>query len=241
MRKTGFGLGWGWGLVYLSFPGAVSLCSASSRLELASWHHHGPSRFLSIVFEAQPAGRQSQNFPGKHLLSQTWVGEAGTEGWGSGQWTQVLRLLFLVFSGGPGFFGLPVCTRRAWRDGPGASSRLDLWLGSPLLPSACLLSHFSHIRLFMTIWTTPLSMGFSRQEYWSGLPCPPPRDLSDPGMEFVSLCLLRWQAGSLPLLPPGKPLLPSNGDQSRGQEWPRSVLLRQALAGAAGQVAPKGA
>ena len=149
MRKTGFGLGWGWGLVYFSFPGAVSLCSASSRLELASWHRRGPSRFLSIVFEAQPAGRQSQNFPGKHLLSQAWVGEAGTGGWGSGWLAQVLRLLlFLIFLGGPGFLGPPVCTRRAWRDGPGAPSRLDLWVGSPLLPSACLLSRFSdHIDL----------------------------------------------------------------------------------------------
>ena len=33
----------------------------------------------------------------------------------------------------------------------------------------------------------PLSMGFSRQEHWSGLPCPPPKDLSDPGIELVSL------------------------------------------------------
>ena len=42
----------------------------------------------------------------------------------------------------------------------------------------CLLSHFSHIRLFAIPWTTacqpPLSMGFSRQEYWHGLPCLPP-------------------------------------------------------------------
>ena len=33
----------------------------------------------------------------------------------------------------------------------------------------------------------PLSMGFSRQEHWSGLPCPPPRDLPDPGIEPESL------------------------------------------------------
>ena len=43
----------------------------------------------------------------------------------------------------------------------------------------------------MTLWTvagqTPLSMGFSRQEYWSGLPCPPPGDLPDPGIKPVSL------------------------------------------------------
>ena len=55
----------------------------------------------------------------------------------------------------------------------------------------CVLSHFSHVQLFVTLWTiacqAPLFMGFSRQEYWSGLPCPPPVDLSDWGMEPVSL------------------------------------------------------
>ena len=40
-------------------------------------------------------------------------------------------------------------------------------------------------------------MGFSRQEYWRGLPCPPPGDLPDPGITSASL--LHWQAGSLPL------------------------------------------
>ena len=39
-------------------------------------------------------------------------------------------------------------------------------------------SHFSHVRLFVTLWTVayqaPLSKGFSRKEYWSGMPCPPP-------------------------------------------------------------------
>ena len=49
-------------------------------------------------------------------------------------------------------------------------------------------------------------MGFSRQEYWSGLPCPPSEDLPNPGIGPISLCLLHWQAGSLPLVPPGKPL-----------------------------------
>ena len=55
----------------------------------------------------------------------------------------------------------------------------------------CMLSRFSHIWLFATPWTVacqaPLSKGFSRQEYWSGLPCPPPGDLSDPGIESASL------------------------------------------------------
>ena len=65
--------------------------------------------------------------------------------------------------------------------------------------------------LFVTPWTVAhqasLFMGFSRQEYWSGLPCPPPGDLPHPGTEFVSLCLLQWQVDSLPLAPPGKPHL----------------------------------
>ena len=48
-------------------------------------------------------------------------------------------------------------------------------------------------------------MGFSRQEYWSVLPCPPPGDFPDPTIELASyLCLLQWQAGYLPLAPPGK-------------------------------------
>ena len=53
----------------------------------------------------------------------------------------------------------------------------------------------------------PLSMGFSKQEYWSGLPCSPPGDLPDPGVEPMSLTFLHWQVGSLPLAPLGKPKL----------------------------------
>jgi len=56
---------------------------------------------------------------------------------------------------------------------------LNDWLGrvhfKPLV-LACILSHFRHVQLFATLWTVPhLSMGFSRQEYLSGLPFPPPR------------------------------------------------------------------
>ena len=55
----------------------------------------------------------------------------------------------------------------------------------------CLLSCFNHVQLCVTLWTVdpqvPLPMGFSRQEYWSGLPCPPPRDLPHPGIKSVSL------------------------------------------------------
>ena len=55
----------------------------------------------------------------------------------------------------------------------------------------CMLSCFSRIQLFVTPWTLarqpPLSMGFSRQEYWSGPPCPPPGDLPNPGIKPTSL------------------------------------------------------
>ena len=57
--------------------------------------------------------------------------------------------------------------------------------------SACMLSHFSRVRLFVTLWPipcqAPLSMGFFKQEYWSGLPWPPPEDLPNPGIKPVSL------------------------------------------------------
>ena len=52
----------------------------------------------------------------------------------------------------------------------------------------CMLSPFGHVHLFVTQWTacqTPLSLGLSRQEYWSRLPCPPPRDLSSAGIEHA--------------------------------------------------------
>ena len=64
----------------------------------------------------------------------------------------------------------------------------------------------SRVRLFATSWTVahqaPLSMGFSRQEYWSGLPFPSPGDLPDPGIVLGSPAL---PADVLPSEPPGKP------------------------------------
>ena len=70
----------------------------------------------------------------------------------------------------------------------------------------CVLSHFSYVQLFVTPWTVanqaPLSMGFPRQEYWSGLQCPPPGDLPHLGIEprFPAL-----QMDSLSSEPPWKP------------------------------------
>ena len=64
----------------------------------------------------------------------------------------------------------------------------------------------SRVRLFVTPWTVarqaPLSLGFSRQEYWSGLPFPFPGDLPDPGIEPGSPA---FQADALTSEPSGKP------------------------------------
>ena len=95
-----------------------------------------------------------------------------------------------------------------------------------------MLSRFSHVQLFATPRTVahqaPLPTGFSRLEYWSGLPFPPPGDLPDPGIKPLSLASpalaggffatsatwetqdqdgspYLWQVGSLPLVLPGKP------------------------------------
>ena len=73
-----------------------------------------------------------------------------------------------------------------------------------------MLSHFNHVQLFAAPWTvahqTPLSMGFSRQEYWiayallQGI-------FPTQGLNPHLLCLLHWEASALQLVPPGKPYL----------------------------------
>ena len=71
---------------------------------------------------------------------------------------------------------------------------------------ACMINCFTCVRLFATLCTVthqaPLLMGFSRQESWSRLPCPPPGDLPNPGIKPVSL-MSPELAGGLSLLPPG--------------------------------------
>ena len=77
------------------------------------------------------------------------------------------------------------------------------------------LSHFSHIGIFANLQTVacqaPLFMGFSRQENWSGLPCPPQRDLPDPGIEPTSPASPALQVDSLSAEPHGKPHIPLKG------------------------------
>ena len=77
--------------------------------------------------------------------------------------------------------------------------------GAP--PPACVLS-LQPCPTVCDPWTVarraPLSVGFSRQEHCSGLPCPPPGDPPDLGIQPVSLRSPTLQVGSLPLVPPGK-------------------------------------
>ena len=75
---------------------------------------------------------------------------------------------------------------------------------------------------------------FSKQEYWSRLPCPPPGDLPDPGIEPMSLSSPAWQANSLPLALPGKPGSPyscflilsilDHCKQEKGLSWTLGTL-----------------
>ena len=84
----------------------------------------------------------------------------------------------------------------------------------------------SHVWLFVTSWTVarqaPRSIGFSRQEYWSGLPFPPPGDLPNPGIKSRPPVL---QVDSLPSEPPGKPKNPGVGSLSLLQ----GIFLTQEL------------
>ena len=89
------------------------------------------------------------------------------------------------------------------------------------------MKSLSHVRLFETPWTAahqaPLSMGFSRQEYWSGVPFPSPGDLPDPGIEPRSSTL---QADALPPEPPGKPIR-TNARAEDGITLTQTVYLKK--------------
>ena len=95
-------------------------------------------------------------------------------------------------------------TGKVWKRVPGShqSCRLSghrLCLLVSFTHPLSVLSHFSCVQLVVTPWTVahqaPLSMRFSWQEYWSGLPCPPPEDLPDPGIKPLSLKSLALAGG----------------------------------------------
>ena len=85
----------------------------------------------------------------------------------------------------------------------------------------------------MTLWTVayqvPLSMGFSRQDYLNGLPCPPPGDLPDPGIEPVSPVTPALQVDSLLLSQRGSPnkyaVYISNGIHVPNRNWQVSMPI----------------
>ena len=96
--------------------------------------------------------------------------------------------------------------RRAWQPTPvflpGKSHGQRSLVGYN--PRSCKESTWlKWLSIYCTLWTVacqaPLSMGFSRQEYWSGLPCISPGDLPNPETEPISLYLLHWQVDSLSL------------------------------------------
>ena len=97
---------------------------------------------------------------------------------------------------------------------PGQSPGPGVMYGPSLIFPAsqkeiCMLHHFSRVQLLATHWTAahqaPPSMGSSRQESWSGLPCPPPGDLPDPGVKPTSPATPALQVEFLPLSHQGSP------------------------------------
>ena len=89
---------------------------------------------------------------------------------------------------------LPFCIPRNY---------LVVFLYAPWTVCMCVHACVCHLQLFASPGTiacqAPLSMAFSRQEYWSGLPFPPPGDLPDAGIKLHLLYLGHWQVDSLPL------------------------------------------
>ena len=125
------------------------------------------------------------------------------------QWTPRTDLLY------DGLVGSPCSPRDSQESSPRVFSNTTV---CKLIYFKTFFSYTLHARLVTSVmlklcetpWTiahqASLSMGFSRQEYWSGLPSPPLGDLPDLGAKPTSLTSnLHWQAGSLPPAPPGKP------------------------------------
>ena len=92
------------------------------------------------------------------------------------------------------------------------------------------LSCFSRVWLCGTLWPiihqTPLTIGFSRQEYWSELPCPSPGDLSDPGIENAISYISCVHSGFFTTSASGMLLFPSTGDLPNPGTKPASPALQ---------------
>ena len=114
--------------------------------------------------------------------------------------------LCLTFWGTATLFARMACTTlHSHRQSGNFTFPPAIWEGSSFSTVKVKVKSLSRVRLFATPWTVayqaPPSMGFSRQEYWSGLPFPSPGDLPDLGIESGPPAL---QADALPSEPPGK-------------------------------------
>ena len=142
------------------------------------WHICPPSLLARRCLE----GREWHHLlnPGQHLM---WLLISGNQWWGG------------EGRGRPKIMALPALVTLSWLcpHTPGwteRTSEIDPFSSFPsFLPR--MLSRFSRVWLFVTPRTVarqaPLSMGLSKQEYWSGLQCPPAGDLPDPGIKYVSV------------------------------------------------------
>ena len=132
--------------------------------------------------------------PGGWRGGQTWTAGPSRDRAGAAHPESILDALLLV--------GL----------GSSAGMEASAGLESVYFSSSVHSQSLNHVRLFATPWTiarqASLPMGFSRQEYWSGLPCPPLGDLLHPGIEPESLASPALASGFFTTAPPGKPLFP---------------------------------
>ena len=100
-----------------------------------------------------------------------------------------------------------------------------MFCATKMINPLIVVQSLSRVQLFATPWTVahqpPPSMGFSRQEYWSGLPFPSPGDLPDPGIKPRSPTL---QADALTSEPPGKPIFDKGG---KNIQWRKDNLLNK--------------
>ena len=96
-----------------------------------------------------------------------------------------------------------------------------------------MLNRFRHIWLFATLWTVdrqaPLSMGFSRQDNWSGVPFPPPGDLPHPGMEPASLMSPALVGGFFTTHATREVLMAVEGFPEAGRASPQILVLFRPL------------
>ena len=135
--------------------------------------------------------------------------------WKESDWFKMVTLGLKDCRQRPDVLARRLCLWMAWEEG---AKRAGSFVWAPNFfsylcfhPSvrACMLSRFSRVPLLATLWAVarqaPLFMGFSRQEYWSGLPCPPPGDLPDPGIQLGSLTSPTLAGGFCTTSAPEKP------------------------------------